>query len=185
MMESSPDLFPMMGEEGAQNSQSNHVEGQMNVLEGYELKTMQDIEIAEDREFKMEDGEIPDVNPGLEPPSSPKSPKRSEEDTLALILDLDTRLRMLENWVKQDGPKRGESPKTISKSALMDMIVLVIKDGNERYGVNRSFIRKVLGDKFKIPNSSYWIKRVNQMLQLGLEQRLLEYDPSHQLFTVA
>ena len=110
---------------------------------------------------------------------------------LGMVRDIDARLRKLESEQKEAmkphgaiGRKEAETPRSIMKIELLEMIFAAVSSGNSNYGVNRSYIRKVLAERFDVPITPYYMKRVNQVLQKAVDDGQLVLDPSHGLFTV-
>ena len=75
--------------------------------------------------------------------------------------------------------------KPISKADLLEMINTAIDSGSKEYGVNRSFIRKFLADRFGVPQTPHFAKRINKVLSVNVERGNLILDAAHGLFLLA
>ena len=53
----------------------------------------------------------------------------------------------------------------------MEMVENALRETNDQYGSSRTFIRCFIFNKYKIPSSPYYVKRLNQILQTGVDQK--------------
>ena len=115
---------------------------------------------------------------------------QSVEGVMPVLWQLDARLQMLEAGMKQHELKCGGVEaegvaKNISRTELMQMVWNAIGSGSQDYGVNRSFVREFLADRYDVPMTPNYIKRINQVLQMGVDVGQFKYDSTHGLFLIA
>ena len=100
-----------------------------------------------------------------------------------LVVDLEKRLTLLEASVADNyGIQRSSPRKQITKEEMAAMIKSAIAQGSKAYGVSRSFVRKVLAEQYNVDMSNYYQKKINQMLQAGIDEGHLTFDAVHQLY---
>ena len=124
--------------------------------------------------------------------ATPGKGKKEEnvEGVFPILCQLDARLQVLEAEMKQRQVKCGNSEaggsvRSVSKSELMQMVWNAIGSGSHDYGVNRSFVRKFLADRYDVPMTPNYIKRINNVLQMGVDVGQFAYDSRHGLFLLA
>ena len=126
---------------------------------------------------EIEDGEL------LEETSPPAHSTTANIE--AKICQLELRMELLENSVHSgNNGHYGMNARggTISKENMLKMITEAIASGHAQYGVSRSYIRKYLSDKYEVPGTTHYNKKLNFLLHRGLEDKVFVFDPVHQLF---
>ena len=100
------------------------------------------------------------------------------------ISTLDGRLRIVEESIQN--PKKLLDPsKFITKSSMIEMIREAISQGSHSYGVSKKFIKKVLAEQNNIDMNRYYSKKLNFLLQSGIDSGALLFDSSHQLYKLS
>lgn len=98
---------------------------------------------------------------------------------------MENRLRIVEQE-RAIQKKSSLDPTTfIRKETMVEMIRKAISQGSPTFGVSRSFIRKVLTDENHLTMSGYYSKKMNNVLQSGVDSGVLLYDSAHQLYKLA
>ena len=105
------------------------------------------------------------------------------------ISDLEGRLNVLEQgmaakWLESG--KRGLDPsKFVSKEQMVEWVKGAISQGNATHGVSKSFIKKILVEEHQIEMNGYYTKKLNFVLQSGIDHGAVVFDNAHQLYKLA
>ena len=72
--------------------------------------------------------------------------------------------------------------KAISRSQMATWIIEAIKQGNRDFGVSKSYLKKYLSEVNGMPNNAYYIRKLNTVLTLGIDEKRLMFDKVHSLY---
>ena len=104
-------------------------------------------------------------------------------DMKAKLDELEQRVVLLESLVTAGGSKSGS--RVISRKEMAKWVVKAIKEGDSFLGVSKCYIRKYLCEYFSMPQNSYYFRKLNNILSVGVEEKSLHYDRMHQLYKIA
>ena len=72
--------------------------------------------------------------------------------------------------------------KAISRSQMATWIIEAIKQGNRDLGVSKSYLKKYLSEVNGMPNNAYYIRKLNTVLTMGIDEKRLMFDKVHSLY---
>ena len=80
------------------------------------------------------------------------------------------------------GQNDNEKIRFISKEEMVKYVEEAIGSCNTGIGCSKAYIRKFLLDKFEVPVTPHYIKKVNAAIQVGLAEKKFSFDSKHGLF---
>ena len=109
------------------------------------------------------------------------------ETVFQMVANLERRLRIIEDYNNiinnsNNMKEENKSSRIITKEQMKNMVFEAVTSGNPRYGVGKSYIRNFLMDRFEVPMTLHYAKKITMTLQAGLAEDLLAYDPVHHLY---
>ena len=72
--------------------------------------------------------------------------------------------------------------RVISKEQMVNYVAEAIESCNSGIGCSKAYMRKYLLDKYEVPLTPHYMKKMNAAIQVGLEEKRFEFDAKHGLF---
>ena len=124
----------------------------------------------------LEDGEIFE--------SEAEKLKVNYDELVEAVKDLRDRMEKLEVLMERNMDKSLDSfdrSKSIFKAEMESMIMKAIELGPD-YGVGRGFIKAYLVHQMKIPDNQHYTKRLNNVLRVMVDDKIVGYDKNYHLY---
>lgn len=156
----------------------------------------------------IEEGEIQDDPSSaqhsreLDPSSaqhSRESPMMTKE-FVGWMYDVEKRLRLLEEngsrkrrvEGEEHGQREGvceQASKQMKGGVLKDELLQMMEEAllscNVEIGASRMYVKKYVTQKFALPCTQYYSKRLNEVLQCGVDRQMFKFDAVTKLYTLA
>ena len=135
------------------------------------------LDIQPSFEIEKEEGEI------TENENETKTPVMCREEVVDALKNLERRMEIVElNLAAVDGGKLASAKGRIITSGEMESMVKKAVSLGPNYGVGRGFIKTHLHRELGVPDSQYYIKRVNQVIRNLVARCELAFDEQFQLY---
>ena len=131
----------------------------------------------------LEEGELPQStqNMGLHMVEEVEN-NWGKEHMLAMIKENRERIEHIELvlGLRMDGEKSHQ--RNVSRDDMLNMVKEAISFGNDSLGVSKKLIRKHLFVHCGLPDTPHYTRKLNAVIQCGLDRKMFRYDSVHQMF---
>ena len=105
-----------------------------------------------------------------------------KEEMLAMIKENRQRIEKME-LVLGFGME-GEKPnqRNVSRDEMLNMVMEAMNFGNDSLGVSKKLIRKHLFVHCGLPDTPHYTRKLNAVIQCGLDRKMFRFDSVHQMF---
>lgn len=155
---------------------------------GLEEGEVLDVEVGKDEELKQgEESSLMDLLSQGGFFQSEKTEMASHENER--LLNLEAKVSKIEAFLGMKEPRDHNSwirSRGISKETMLHSIIEAIKTNRNNYGVSKHFIKKYVSDLLgiNVGGSQHYTKKLNVMLQFGIQQGHFVFSAADQLFRI-
>ena len=96
---------------------------------------------------------------------------------------LELEVKLLREKVKEfEGEKVKGDTRMFSRDDLMNYILEAIRSCTTGIGCSKAYIKKFLCERFEVPISAHYVRKIGMLLSEAVMQNKIQFDPKHNLY---